>query len=287
MTFLNEGSTEGQTTQQTTQQNSGGGGAKTQQGTGGTQPSWRDTLPDDLKADAGLAAFTDVAGLAKSYISTKAMVGKKGVIVPGQNATDEEWGAFYKSAGQPEIDKFELKLPEGKEFNKDLVGKFKEWSHKSGLLPRQAQKILESFVGFEEEMMKTRLTNQETLKNSAIEGLKKEWGEAWGTKTAAAKRFLVEVGGQDAWDWHEKTGMGEDPTFLKLAAAAGAMMAGESGLKGDGGGKLGQTPDEIQKEINDILGNKSHPINDPRHPSHQAEQKLMEARWKRLYPPTG
>jgi hypothetical protein len=276
------------------QQNAGGsGGAQggangaAQNNGAAAQTSWRDSLPDDLKNDAGLSAFTDVGGLAKSYIETKKLVGKKGVFVPGPNATDEEWNAFFKSAGQPEADKFEVKTPEGKEVNTELVGKFKEWSHKAGLLPRQAQKILDAYMGYEEELMKAQTGSREAANKQALEGLRKEWGQGWDKNVAAAKLFITEHGGQEAMEWQLKTGMGNDPVFLKLAAKAGAMMAGESSLKGDGAGKFGQTPDEIQREISEILGNKDHPIHNVRHPSHQAETRLMEERWKKLYPPTG
>ena len=61
--------------------------------------TWRDSLPDDLKNNATLANFDNVENLAKSYVHAQSVIGKKGVIKPGEKASDEEWGNFYKELG--------------------------------------------------------------------------------------------------------------------------------------------------------------------------------------------
>ena len=48
---------------------------------------WIQGLSDEaVKADPSIQSFQNIDDLAKSYISTKALVGKKGVILPARCA---------------------------------------------------------------------------------------------------------------------------------------------------------------------------------------------------------
>ena len=120
-----------------------GGNSNSSNNTSGT---WLSSLPEELRTNPSLTSFTNVENLAKSYISTKEMVGKKGAIIPGEKATDEEWSGFFDSLGRPPLDKYEIQMPKDVSVNKDLVGKFKEVFHKSGLLPKQAQPIFYNYL---------------------------------------------------------------------------------------------------------------------------------------------
>jgi hypothetical protein len=80
----------------------GSSGGSGNAGAQGGQTSWRDSLPQELREDPSLKAFNDPSGLAKSYIETKKMVGKKGVIVPTDKDGDDAWGSFFKQIGLPE-----------------------------------------------------------------------------------------------------------------------------------------------------------------------------------------
>lgn len=257
----------------------GNAGGQQQQQQGGGQTSWRDSLPDELKADVSLQQFNDVASLAKSYISTKAHVGKKGVIVPGQNATDEEWSAFYKSVGQPDLDKFEVKTAEGKKVNAEVISKFKEMAHKAGLLPKQAQSLLDWYVGIEEEMGQNMTKAQQAQQNENIAKLKEKWGLAWGDNLKRAQYAADKLG---LLDYLDQSGLGNDTTILQALAEKVAPLFGEDKLRGDGAGKFGKTPAEIQKEITEVQGNKDHPYWNRNHPGHKLAVQEMEGRYKAL-----
>lgn len=271
---------------------SGGGGAAGAGGTGGSggsggsgaAASWRDSLPDDLKADPSLQPFSDVATLAKSYVSTKAMVGKKGVIVPGEKATDEEWTRFYREAGQPELDKFDVKIPDGKKTDPALVSKFKEIAHKTGLLPRQAQGMLEWYTGLEEEAGKTRDATKKVEMKEQWEGLRKEWGQGYDRQMEIGE-FGVRELGEDVANWLLKTGLSKDANMVKILNRFGKAVGAEDKIRGDGGGGRisgGQTPAEIQKQIDNIRGNLKHPLFDRTHPGHKAAHAEMAGLYQML-----
>jgi hypothetical protein len=211
------------------------------------------------------------------------MVGKKGVIVPGDKATDEEWGAFFDSIGRPTADKYEVKTPEGKEINKDFVSQFKEIAHKNGVLPKQAQAILDQYITFEEGMATKQTDAMKQAKAQAVDGLKKEWGEGFDKNISLAKMAVKESGVQGLEEYLTKTGLGDDPVVIKLMAKMGSMF-GEDKLRGDApGGRLdGQTPAELKSAIDKVMGDKNHPYHDRNHPGHNRAVQEMSGYYQKL-----
>lgn len=79
-----------------------------------------DGLEDDVRNDPSLKVFLqenklNVANLAKSYVHAQRKVGEKGVRIPDNNATDEEWKDFYNKVRPSELDKYEIKNTLGKD----------------------------------------------------------------------------------------------------------------------------------------------------------------------------
>ena len=251
----------------------------------GTPPpaaSWRDSLPDDLKNDVGLQQFNDVANLAKSWRSAQEMVGKKGVIIPGEKATPEEFAKFYKDLGQPELDKYTLATPKESKLNEDFLKTFRETAHKAGLLPKQAQGLLDWYLSQEQGFSDKAKADHTAEATKAINGLKTEWGQGYDKQIGLAKAAIREFGSPELVTYLNESGLGNDPQLIRLMAKAGAML-GEDKIRGDGGsGKFGKTPVEIQREINDVMGNPAHPYFDVGHPGHKQAIADMESRYKGL-----
>jgi hypothetical protein len=253
----------------------GGGG-----NTGGAN-SWRDALPEDIRANPTLQSFNDIGSLAKSYIHAQGLIGKKGVIPPGEKASDEEWAGFYKQLGLPEtLDKYEVKIPD--QADKEFVGKFKEMAHKSGILPKQAQALMDWYLQAEGQAVQSRQAQQKQKVEQGIAALRKEWGDGFDKQVALAKLGVREVGGGELAEYLEKTGLGDDPMIVKWAARMGKAL-GEDKLRGDGAGKFGQTPDEIQAQIDAVMTNTSHPYFDRNHAGHQQAVAQMESLYQKLY----
>lgn len=256
---------------------SGGAGAGS-----GASASWRDTLPEDIRGNATLTKFTDVNSLAKSYIDIQGLIGKKGVFPPGEKATKEQLTEFYKNIGQPELEKFEIKAPEGKKFNTQVVDAFKKVAHEGGLLPRQAQSVLDWYLAHEEGAQKSSaLASVEKMKTDH-EALKKEWGEGYDKQIALANMAVKEVGGEEAQKYLNSSKLANDVQLVKLLAKMGARL-GEDKLRGDGGGKFGSTPSEIQAEIDKVRADLKHAYYDRSHPGHARAVKDMEALYQKLH----
>lgn len=220
-------------------------------GTSGGQP-WYESLSADVKSNGAIRQFKDVESLAKSYIHANAKISQKGVIVPGEKAPDEEWQGFFKSIGVPELDKYEIKAPEGK-VQPEMLTKLKETAHKLGVLPKQAQALLEFQLKAQEEAQTTATKQFQTKIQADIEGLRKEWGDGFGKQVAFAKAAARELGGEETVAHLDKTGLGNDAVLIKLLAKAGALL-GEDKIRGEGGTTFGKTPAEIVREHEEMQG---------------------------------
>jgi hypothetical protein len=250
---------------------------------GGGQASWRDGLPDDLKNDPSLTAFNDLPSLAKSYIDTKKYVGKKGVFVPGEKASDEEWNTFYDSLGRPALDKYELGAPKDAKVDEKLVGAFKQIAHKAGVLPKQASAILNSWLELEGKTVAEKQKIQEASVQKGLEDLRAEWGNGFDKQIALATAGAQEVGGEEFLSYLQEAGINTNPKILKAMAKIGSMLSEDKIRGAGGGGKLGSnTPEEIQKQIDQIMGDLNHPYFDKSHAGHSGAVREMESLYRQL-----
>lgn len=116
---------------------------------GGTPPvaeRFQDKLADEFKANPALKDFKDINALTKSYLETKALVGKQKVGIPAKDAKAEDVAAFYKELGVPEkAEGYEFKapekLPKGVTFNEEEAKGFAEFAKGLNLTKDQAHKL--------------------------------------------------------------------------------------------------------------------------------------------------
>lgn len=245
-----------------------------------TTPSWIDSLPEDIKGHASLKNFSDVGSLAKSYVHAQQLMGKKGVIVPTEKSSDEEWQSFYKELGVPEVDKYSLEAPKDKAVNEELLNKFKAEAAKNGLLPKQAQKMFDFLIGTEEEQMKSASESKAQFAEKSIGALKQEWGEAFDKKVDYARRAVNEFGGDELKQALKNAGLDNHPALVKAFAKAGAFIK-EDSLKGDGHRNMSQTPEEIKREISEIMQDPSY--SDKMHGNHLKTFNKVADLYKKLY----
>ncbi len=245
--------------------------------------SWRDTLPDDLKNDPSLATFADVSQLAKSYTHAQRMVGADKIPIPGKLATEEDWKAVYKKLGVPDsADKYDIKVPEKTPVDENFIKSFKEQALKTGMLPHQAQKFVEWIAEGASARSAEMNAARKTQTESGIAALKTEWGQGYDKKVQAAQVAVSEFGGDELTAYLEKTGLGNDPMMIKLLAKVGESLK-EDKIAGNGSTRLmGKTPDEIQGEINTIMGNPADPYNVAQHPNHALAVEEMNKRFQSL-----
>lgn len=250
---------------------------------GGDPADWRSTLPAELKDDATLKKFTTVHALAGAYLSAQKLIGTDKIPVPTAHTTDAEFRKVLHRLGLPEaVDKYDVKFaPEakmGEEFTKQL----KETLYGAGVLPKQAQAVADWIAktkgeteGKFDSMMKTRA-------QEGVTALQKEWGDGFARKIAYAQKFVKEQGGEGAAVHLGKLGVGADPIFVKMAAAAGEALYKEHQVHGEGGGGSALTPKELDAAIAKLQADPAY--TDGKHPQHKVVVSEITALFQKKFP---
>ena len=250
------------------------------------EPSWRDSLSDDLKAHKGLADVKDVGSLAQQFLDGQQMIGNS-IRVPGPEAGPEALAAFhtklsdkvpgliptpdrdnedqmnalYKSMGRPD-DAMGYEHPEGVDATQ--MADFAALAHTLGLSKAQYSKMVGSLQDF--TTAKTEAASEAF--NTAMRGLKQEWGIVYEDNLQLVNSVMK---GTDA------------PKDMLEAAANGALGADSLKWLHNIGKQLGTeginfnkdefssrvTPAEAKERSAEIMNDSKGPYWDASHPQHQ------------------
>ena len=241
-----------------------------------TEPSFIDSLPEDIRGESSLQNFTDAGQLAKSYIHAQRMVGADKMPVPTNNFTDDDWKETFTKLGVPSSpDKYDVNYNLQEGANDQPVKDFISHAHTLGLLPKQLQGVLDYYGNLEQTSLDNAQKDQELNRVNNETALRKEFGLAYDKKLNQAndvfKNFfaeeLAEVKLQDG------TSIGNHPGFIKALATMSEKFSEDTISAGQesAGGLL--TPQEAQKEVSKIMGDLKHPYWIKEHPNHDAAVK--------------
>ena len=100
-------------------------------------------IPEAYKEEKSLQNFSNMDDFVKSYLHSQRLVGADKIPVPNKMATDEDWKAVYDRLGRPETpDGYKYNLPKETKLEEKTLKAFSEEAHKLGLLPKQAEGII-------------------------------------------------------------------------------------------------------------------------------------------------
>lgn len=259
------------------QGNTSGQGDKGQQAQSQTQTiNFLDYTPEDIKSDPEamkpLQQVKDLSSLIKNYVHAQKQMGKS-LTVPGPDAKPEDWDAFYSKAGRPESpEKYEIKRLENFKvpYDEALEKKFLTAAHKSGLNKQQAQGLLDWWNAEQEAAYEQ--SQQETERS--VSELKKEWGSAFDAKKALAQRAVKRFGDKSFVGFLDKTGLGNNPFFIRVFSRIGENIREDSAPSGDGSTFVGK--EEAIAKIAEINNDRNHPYHNKTKPGHKEAVDEMQ-----------
>ena len=120
----------------------------------------------------------------------------KALTMPGENATAEEWNAFYKKLGRPDTaNDYKLALnreavPEDFPYDEQAAIEFRSWAHEAGLTEKQAQALHDKFVGSQASVFKNVAEQQRVRETTAHREIVDAWGSAEGESYKANVEFV-------------------------------------------------------------------------------------------------
>ncbi len=243
-------------------------GGADNQGAQLSSENWKEFISEDLRGHEGLAKFTDLSSLAKSYINAESMIGKDKMVIP---KTDEDFNFVYKTLGRPDsADGYEIDYGKNDDGTtrdgKDIFNTgFRDISHKLGLSSTQAIELHKWHTGVAADMDKQMNTDNQDEKNAAELALKNDLGERYKGSVVAAKRLIQDHGSEEFLDFLVDSKLGNDPRMTRFLVNIATHM-GEDNLElGDDTGT--QTNEQIQVEIDEVMAlpaylNKEDPTHD-------------------------
>lgn len=248
---------------------------------------WKGSLPDELKTHKSLEAIQDVPGLVKSFVNAQELVGKKGIIVPGENATTSDWDAFYNALGRPEsADGYEIgkpeNLPEGYPYQEELQKGFLAAAHKIGLSKAHAKEMFDWYMGQEAGLYSQIREKVAKEEEALVSGLKKEYGLAFDEKVALGQRAARAFASPE--DLKKLEGVIGSTSLTKLFVTIGEKMGEDklAGLGSPAGGAL--TPQQAKEEIAKIMSDRQNAYFVADHPDHKTMMEKVAGLYRQAYP---
>jgi hypothetical protein len=163
------------------------------------QYSYPEGLDSSYHGNATLLKYANDEGqfnqaeIMKALIHANTAIGSEKIAVPNKNFTEEQWRETFHKLGLPkDVAEYAIEnnVAEGQTANEEMFNGFKELAHAQGILPKQAQAIVDYFNG----QMQGQATSQtERVQQEIAEGrasLEKEWGAQFDANMQNAEMAL-------------------------------------------------------------------------------------------------
>ena len=230
--------------------------------------SFLETLNEEYRDVPSMQKFTDVNGMAKSYINLEQMVGADKIAIPGKSATPDEWREVYNRLGSPTDPKdYSVEVPEGilQEGENEA---FRNALYEAGLNNSQAQKMSDFMSGIVDSAQQRFEQSADEARYNSEQELRQEYGQAFDQKLELARGAATTLlGGTEMFDEIQLADgrmLGDEPRIIKMFAELAAQI-GEDNIVGETN-ELIMTPDEAKNEALKLMAEK--PYQEKSHPQH-------------------
>lgn len=208
-------------------------------------------LPEEIRGEAYFKDLRDVPALATKAFNQAKLIGRLGdperlVLVPGADATPEDWATVWGRLGRPEApDKYQLadpeKIPEGLTINPESKTQFAAKAHELGLSQKQADALYQHINAGRIAGYSAVVAGEQTALAEVETALKRELGQAY-DRAAEDGNLAVDHldkklqlnGGLEAAIG--KLPAGSRAALFKAFALVGAGLREDGTLLGQGGG---------------------------------------------------
>jgi len=218
------------------------------------QVDFKSLIPEDYKEEKSLQNFSNMDDFVKSYLHSQKLVGADKIPVPNKMATDEDWKAVYDRLGRPETpDGYKYDLPKETKLEEKTLKAFSEEAHKLGLLPKQAQGIINYYNSLAEQTEQAATVNEEAARAEAEVELRKEYGPAYDLKIAQARNLATNTLGGDFLrntKLADGTVLGNHPQVVRAFADLASKMSEDGIVQGEATSVM--TVKEIDSEIDSL-----------------------------------
>ena len=212
---------------------------------------FKSLIPEAYKDEKSLHNFSNMDDFVKSYLHSQKLVGADKIAIPNKYSTDEDWKKVYKQLGTPETGEgYKYKLPEDHKIEDDTLKNFSNEAAKLGLLPNQANGVMNYYNEIIKQGLSDQAAQQKTAQDEAVVELRKEFGASYQKEIQSAKNLVHATLGKEFIDnslLQDGSRLGDNPTVIKAFAKLANKLSEDDIVKGDVPSYL--TTSEINKQI--------------------------------------
>lgn len=215
---------------------------------------FQNLIPEEYKEEKSLQNFSNMDDFVKSYLHSQKLVGADKIPVPNKLATDDDWNTVYERLGRPENPEgYSYELPEESKIDDTTLKAFSAEAHKLGLLPKQAQGIMNYYNSLAEQSDKSLEFRDETARAEAEIELRKEYGPAYDLKVSQARNLATNTLGADFLRntiLQDGSSLGNNPQIVRAFADLASKLSEDSMVQGEVASAM--TVKEIDGEIDTL-----------------------------------
>jgi hypothetical protein len=216
-------------------------------------------------------------GFVKSFLHSQRLVGTEKINIPNKFATDEDWNAVYEKLGKPKSpDEYKYNLPKESKLDDDSLKAFSATAHQLGLLPKQAEGIINYYNELANASEVDTNAKAETARTESEKTLRKEYGSAYKHRLHAAKNLASSTLGNDFLNntiLQDGSKLGDNPIVVKAFAELASQISEDSMIQGEAPAYMSLK--EINKQIA-ALQQPGSAYFDKRHPNHDDAVSEMQ-----------
>lgn len=206
--------------------------------------SWRDTIPEDIRNEKVIQETKDITSMAKRLVDANKFISQS-VRLPDDGDTSG-MDELYNKLGRPEnVDGYSITrpdLPEGMQYDEALEGSFLAAAHEIGLNSSQANALIK----WNQAQTISQLESSNQNAEEAMDGLKKEWGNAFDERVKIAEQVLNQYG-----DDASEAAIKNNPGLISLVYEMGKNLV-EGTAEGLSTASHINTPQEAQAKIDKL-----------------------------------
>lgn len=251
----------------------------------GKEREWWDSIPEaEAREHVKAKGYKNPAELAlANYSLTKMQRGATDVVnVPGPNATENDWNAFYQKMGRPNAPTdYDLKFGEGVQVDDKMVGFGKDLFHKMGLSNAKANEAATAWNEFVAKQNADSLEAANLANTEALAALERTWGADLEANRAAGERVIKAIGLPEDMMNAVEGAIGVAPLVHMLAMIGrksdeGTLLGGQN--NGDPNDPANMTKDQANAKINELNGDSAFQAKytDKNHPDHKQAVDFMQ-----------
>lgn len=220
------------------------------------KPEWASGMSDEKWLSIASNGYKNWDDIVDGHNAHQSKIGADKVVVPGENATAEDWKAVHTALGMPaEAKDYTIPVPDGfKPTDNDLAFQddFRAKAHELGLNQTQ----VDGLANWNNGLLADGATNDAAAQSAESEAtkasLRQHYGNDADAKLDAANALVANLGGDDLVAAVQKSGLSRDFSFVNAMVKLAGMAAGEGGLVGLGeGGATASLDAQIAKLTSD------------------------------------